>query len=206
MNNFESDIKRAILSPSFVIAVILQYLILDYKGMDSELFRIAMPVLCTFPYSCGWLSEYKGGFVKYSLYRSSFKSYILSKFITCGIAGGLCEVLGLWLFNITGGEGDYHYGLLFLAAFLWASVATTLAAISGSRYIAYGSSFVIHYFLVIMCDRYIEDLYCLNPCEWYAPTHTWVFEETGVGIMLVLFIVLIGIAYYFTVREKLKNV
>ncbi len=206
MNCFEADIKRAIFSPGFVIAVILQYLVLNYKGMDSELFRIAMPVLCTFPYCCGWLSEYKGGFVKYSLYRSSYKSYILSKFLACGMSGGLCEVLGLWLFIAAGGEGEYHYGLLFLAAFLWASVSATLAAISGSRYIAYGSSFVIHYFLVIICDRYMENLYCLNPCEWYMAQHTWVFGEIGIGIMLSMFIILIGIAYYITLKGKMKNV
>ncbi len=206
MNCFEADIKRAILSPAFVIGVILQYLILDYKGIDSELFRISVPVICTLPYSCAWLAEYKGGFVKYSLCRCSYKSYILSKFLACGIAGGLCELLGLFIFTTVQGEGEYHYGLLFLTAFLWASLANALAAASNSRYIAYGSSFVIHYFLVIMCDRYIENLYCLNPCEWYAPEHEWVFGETGVGIMLFLFITLIGITYYITVKGKMKHV
>lgn len=208
MNSFETDICRAVFSVKFAIAVILQVTVLSSGGFGSTLYLMCIPLICTLPYACGWLEEYKHGFVKFSLSRATVKGYVLGKFLACGIAGGLAEVLGSWIYILTCGEEKItcEYSLIFLSAMLWASVAATLAAISNSKYIAYGGSFVIYYFLVILCERYWMGLYCLHPYEWIAPTHLWVFGTTGIVLMLAGLITAVGIIYYTVIKRRIERV
>lgn len=208
MNSLESDLSRAILSKGFLFGLAIELVILFSNDIDSDLFRMSIPLICTLPYSCGWLNEYKQGFTKFSLTRSTFRGYIFGKFFSAGIAGGLVEVLGVWVFAIIKGleEAPLNYGLLFLSAFLWASVATTLASVSESKYLAYGGAFVIYYFLVILHERYFSSLYCLSPYEWTFPSHTWIFDETGTALLLAGLIIIVALIYYAVIRRRLDRV
>lgn len=194
MNSFETDLKRAVCSRGFVLGLILELLILWKAGFNSDLFRISVPVIATFPYSTAWLADYQSGFIKEYIPRTSITAYIFGKFLACGISGGLLETLGCWIFmQIKKAEaGDINLLLIFMSGMLWAVLSATLAAMSNSRYIAYGGAFVIYYLLIILHERYFKELYCIYPYEWLAPTHTWIFQEQGVvlllsGIILVLF-------------------
>ena len=208
MNAFETDFKRACCSVRFLVSLAAELLILFTSGMDSELFRMSVPVVCTLPYACGFSDEYKNGFVKFSLARSSFSGYIFGKFLACGIAGGLSETVPAFVYQTIKGEevGEVKYLLLFLSAFLWASLASLLAALSNSKYAAYGGAFVLYHFMIILYDRYWEDLYCLYPYEWLQPTHTWIFDETGVAVLLVMLIVLLALCYDLVLRRRLARV
>ena len=77
---------------------------------------------------------------------------------------------------------------------------------SNSRYIAYGGSFVIYYILVILHDRYFEDIYCLYPYEWIQYEHNWIFDEQGIVILLSSLSVLLFLIYYNTVRRCIERV
>ena len=101
MNSFFSDLYRAIRSLPFLCAVILQILILQYSGAESELYRMSVPLVCTFPFSCAWLDESRSGFTRLALHRTSLFWYIAGKFTACAVSGGLCELLaavicGIW--------------------------------------------------------------------------------------------------------------
>lgn len=96
--------------------------------------------------------------------------------------------------------------LVFLSGMFWAVVAATLAAASNSRYVAYGGSFVLFYALVILYERYFVSLYCLYPVEWFAPVHTWVFENTGIILMCGGMILIAGIFYYGILRRCMERV
>ena len=96
--------------------------------------------------------------------------------------------------------------LIFFSAMVWALLSATLAAISNSRYIAYGGSFVIYYILVILHDRYFEDIYCLYPYEWIQFQHTWLFDEQGIVILLSSLSALLFLIYYNTVRRCIERV
>lgn len=214
MNSFESDLLRAIFSKGFFVGFAIEFILLLCNGkmqenvFSSEIFRMSIPIICTLPYSCGWLNEYKHGFIKYSLSRSTFRGYICSKFFSAGIAGGAVEVLGVWVFVVIRGYEEYpvDYRLLFLSAFLWAVIATTLASASGSKYLAYGGSFVLYYFLVILHERYFNSLYCLSPYEWTSPTHIWMFGETGIMLLLAGLIMIVACIYYTVIRRRLDHV
>lgn len=194
MNSFETDIGRAVLSRGFIAGVLLEILILFTAGFDSDLFRMTVPVLCTLPYSTAWLADYQTGFIKSYLPRTRVTSYILGKILSCGISGGGVELLGSWIYVCLKYDENMQWSplLIFASGMLWAVLAAVLAALSNSRYIAYGGAFVLYYVLVILHERYFQTLYCLYPYEWLAPEHTWIFGEWGVvflitGLMLALF-------------------
>lgn len=206
MNGFESDLKRAVLSPRFLLAVALQLAVLWTQGFGSTLYKMTVPLVCTLPYACGWLDEYKSGFFKLALVRGRRRGYILGKFFACTLSGGGAEVLAAWLFAILkqGGQAG-GYPLLFLSGMLWAAAAAVLAALSNSKYLAYGGAFVMYYFLVILCERYWKGLYCLYPYEWLAPQHTWVFGEAGVLVLLSGLILALTMWYYEILDRRIQR-
>ena len=207
MNSFETDLRRAVISFRFLLGTAIQLAVLWYGGFDSSLYKMTVPFVCTFPYTCGWLDEYKGGFVRLSLVRSSLRGYIWGKFLSCCISGGGAEVLAAWLYiSLKQGEGlSCAYGLLFLSAALWAGAASVLAALSDSKYLAYGGSFVLCHFLVILCERYWKQLYCLHPYEWFAPTHLWVFGDGGVVMLLLGLLFLLAFGYYRVLERRIAH-
>lgn len=207
MNSLESDIVRSMISVRFCIALAVMLLILFSNGYDSELYRLCVPVACTLPYSCGFIDEYKSGFTRLALVRTNYRAYIWGKFFACGIAGGIVETLAVWIYSISVGAEitSVQYWLIFLSGMLWADVAAALAIASGSKYVAYGGSFVLYYFLVILNERYFKNLYCLNPHEWYAPEHIWIFNDTGIILMLTGLLVIILLIYELTARRLLEN-
>lgn len=206
MNSFEMDFKRAVISMPFVAGVTLEFFILIAAGFDSDLFKVSIPVVSTFPYATAWLLDYQSGYIKEYIPRCGVKQYILGKIIVCGISGGLVEFAGCFLYTLVDGKGDLNLNLIFVSGMLWAVLAATLAAWSNSRYIAYGGSFVIYYILVILHDRYFEDMYCLYPYEWLKPKHTWVFEEQGIIMLLIGITVVFGLIYYELLRRCIERV
>ncbi len=204
MNSFETDLCRAVLSLRFFLGVGVQLAVLWYGGFSSTLYKMSVPLVCTLPYACGWLDEYKSGFCRLSLVRGSVRGYIGGKFLACTISGGGAEALAAWLYNTLQQEGTAcDYGLLFLTAMVWAAVAALLAAASGSKYLAYGGAFVLCYFLVILCERYWKGLYCLHPYEWIAPAHTWAFGTGGTAAMLLGLLLVLGLWYYRILERRL---
>ena len=200
--------RRAVLSRGFIAALLLQTGILFAAGFDSDLYRLGVPVLSTFPYSTAWLADYQSGFIKACLPRTSVAAYIQGKILACGISGGAAEVLGSWLYILIKNDKTIVWSpmLVFMSGMLWAVLAAVLAAVSASRYIAYGGAFVIYYVLVIMYERYFNGLYCLYPYEWLAPKHTWIFGEWGVVFLISgMLLVLIGL-YNRILRRYIEDV
>lgn len=211
MNSFETDLKRAVVSWRFAAGVLIQTVILFMTGADEKLFYVSVPVVCTFPYATAWLSDYQGGFLKSYLIRSGINSYIFGKVFACGISGGLVEVLACAVYvkcqsDKSGGVKEMDLLLIFMSGALWAVTAALLAAASKSNYVAYGGSFVIYYLLVILHERYFKELYCLYPYEWIKCEHTWIFERSGIVIMLSGIILIIILLYYGILRRCMENV
>ena len=79
MNSLFSDLFRAVISLPFFLAAALLLLILFCCGFDSDLCRMCVPLVCTFPYAAAWLEESRSGFVRLALHRTSaFWSLITS--------------------------------------------------------------------------------------------------------------------------------
>lgn len=91
MNSFETDLKRALCSVNFAVGFLLECAILWQGGVESDLFQMSVPVLASVPYSTAWIREYEHGFIKEYLPRCGRTSYIMGKFLACGISGGSCS-------------------------------------------------------------------------------------------------------------------
>lgn len=209
MNSFEMDMKRAVISWGFGAGLLLEAAILIFAGFDSDIFRISVPVLATFPYSTAWLLEYQSGYVKSCLSRTGVAGYILGKFFACGFSGGLLEFSGCLFYQLTAGKeqaGNLNLFLVFLSGMLWAVCGAVLAAWANNRFMAYGGPFVLYYLLVILYERYFEKLYCLYPYEWMAPKHEWVFGEWGAALLLAGMILLLLCFYYEILRRRIRYV
>lgn len=208
MNSLEHDLLRAVGSLRFLIAVIIQVLILLQSGADSTLYQMSVPLCCTLPYTCAWLDESRSGFVRLALHRTSVFWYITGKFLACILSGGLCELAAAFIASLLDKELDLTgcYPQIFLAAALWAGIAALLAACSGSKYSAYGGAFVICYFLIILHERYWKRCYVLDPLEWLSPKEQWVFGMTGLHILLIGIITVTGLCYAAVLERRLTNV
>lgn len=208
MNSFETDLKRALCSVNFAVGFLLQCAILWQGGMESDLFQMSVPVLASVPYSTAWIREYEHGFIKEYLPRCGRISYIMGKFLACGISGGLLLAAAVFVCQRFG-EGEDAAGnfvLFFFSGMFWAVVSAALAAAANSTYVAYGGAFVLYYMLIILYERYFPSLYCLYPVEWYAPEHTWVFGDTGILLMIGGMTLLTGILYYEILRRCMERV
>ncbi|MDE6025987.1 MAG: hypothetical protein K2G45_11095 [Lachnospiraceae bacterium] len=209
MNSFETDMKRAVFSYRFAGGVALMLWVLYTAGYGSKLYMVCVPVICTFPYTTAWLADYGSGYIKQYLPRTGVRAYIMGKIFACGISGGLVEVIPIWLFAWLKDKTvleQAELSLVFASGVLWAVLAATLAALVGSRYVAYGGSFVIFYLLVILHERYFRRLYCLNPQEWLKPVHTWVFNNQGVLMLMTGFTAIFICIYYETLRRCMEHV
>lgn len=206
MNSLLNDLYRAVCSLPFFCAVLLQFLILRYNGFDSELYRMSVPLVCAFPFSCAWLDESASGMTRLMLHRTSVFWYIAGKFTACAVSGGFAEWLAAFLFTQTQRQPmPEHAALIFFCGAFWAGMSALLAAATRSKYSAYGGAFVLCYFLVILHERYVPRCQYLDPFEWLAPQTVWMFGQTGVRLMLGGMTVLTGLIYANILERRLSR-
>lgn len=206
MNSLICDLRRAICSLPFAAAVLIQYLILRSSGFDSDLYRMSVPLVCTFPYTCAWLDESKSGFFRLALPRTSVFWYIAGKYAACIFSGGFAELSAALLYAKTQPvKMPENLSLIFFCGALWAGVSALLAAVSGSKYPAYGGGFVVCYFLVILHERYWKTCYFIDPYEWLVPQQTWEFGQSGLRLMLGGLMLLFGMCYGVILERRLSN-
>ena len=205
MNSFETDLRRAFFSKGFVLAVGCNLAILFLAGEDSDLYRVSVPVLGSFPYAGAWILERESGFYKLSLIRSGRFGYMLGKILACGISGGMVGLSGIAVYGKIRSENPAHPELIFAAGMLWAMVSAVLAAWTDSRYVAYGGSFVICYLLVILQERYMKAAYCINPNEWIQMKHEWIFGANGIVLFLSILMLSVICVYVLILERRMEN-
>ena len=206
MNSLLSDMYRAVVSVLFFCAVLLQFLILQYSGFDSELYRMSVPLVCTFPFSCAWLDESRSGYTRLALHRTSVFWYIAGKFTACAVSGGFAEWLAAFIYTRAQHQPlPENAAIFFFCGAFWAGGSAFLAAATGSKYSAYGGAFVVCYFLVIMHERYWKNCQYLDPFEWLTPQSVWMFGQTGVRMMLGGMTVLTGLLYALILERRISR-
>lgn len=125
MRAFRTDLERAVTSIGFMLAVIgvvvalmaggftglwvdmevvkKQGLELGYhwqmlkRGLQSEAFTFALPILCTLGFGGVYLEEMKSGYYKFALPRYGRRTYVLTKVLVSVFSGGLSMWLGVML-------------------------------------------------------------------------------------------------------------
>lgn len=207
MNSFETDMRRAIASKGFMAGLAAGFLILMQTGFDSELYRISFPLLAALPYTTAWIMDEQSGYLRSYLVRCSRRAYIFGKFISCVISGGLVASVPCILYMLCQKEAPegMNLSLVFFSGMLWAAVSVVLAAVSRSRYLAYGGGFVIYYLLVILHERYFMKFYCLYPYEWLNPVHIWIFDSRGILFLLTGILLILCFGYYECLDRRIER-
>jgi hypothetical protein len=186
-----SDIKRAICGRNFLAGVAGMVLVIALSSLESiinlvrnanpiqngyhaqlvsnalsaDWVTLALPILCTLPFTTSFVDDIKSGFIKQYLHRSGARSYIKGKLVACGLSGGLVLFTGIILaYGISSlvftpmelalkpeeTAQPYFAQLLMKAATLffsgafWSLVGFTFAAMTMNRYMAYASPFITY--------------------------------------------------------------
>jgi hypothetical protein len=196
-------------------------------ALTSDWVTLALPVLCALPYSTSFVDDIKSGYIKQYLHRTSVGQYIKGKLIACGLSGGLVLFAGVVLayglsalvftpmeFAPGPGEATQPYfaellmqaAVLFFSGAFWSLAGFTFAALTMNKFMAYASPFILYYLLIILHERYFEDLYVLYPKEWLSPSTTWVMGSWGVILLLLELMALAGLTFAVAARRRLANV
>ena len=200
---------------------------LIFKALSSDAFTLALPILCTLPYTTSFVDDVKSGFIKEYLPRTNIKSYLISKIIACAASGGAVLAIGvafayamsaLTLMPMEAalkpGEVSTNYlsqivGKVAISMFsgaLWSILGMTFAAITNSRFMAYASPFVVYYVLIILHERYFPDFFVLYPKEWLNPQSKWMFGDWGVVLLVMELLILASILFYLVGRKRLESI
>ena len=72
---------------------------------------------------------------------------------------------------------------------------------------AYASPFVFYYVLIILHDRYLKDIYILNPREWISPTDTlWVWGIWGSVLWMAELIFLVTVVLSILMYPRIEEI
>ncbi len=125
MKAFETDLERAVTSVGFILAVVgtivalmaggftglwidmdlvkEEGLAFGYhwqmlkRGLQSEAFTFALPILSTLGFGGAYLEEMKSGYYKFALPRYGRRTFVVTKVIVSVLSGGLAMWLGVLL-------------------------------------------------------------------------------------------------------------
>ncbi len=186
------------------------FLKLTTDALKSKTVLFLLPVTAVFPYGDEYLRERQGKFQRFLIIRRGKSEYCLDKVFTTALSGALVWFLAIFL-------GTLFFFLLFFAreavwdwpaepiwellevsgrVCLIASALSSLSAVcaimGGTVYLAFGLPFVLFYTCVILRDRYLEGLYCIDPAEWIGASQNW--GEGGFGLWLFLLLLSVGCA------------
>ena len=203
------------------------------SALSSNAMTLALPILCALPYTATVLDDIKSGFIKAYLPRTTVMRYLLGKILAYAISGALVMVIGIllaWglaallflplesaptiLVDAAGKLIEVEKaasplpGTIFRICFsgsFWALVGMLLATLTGSKYMAYASPFVIYYVLIILYERYFDKLYIIYPKEWLNPSDKWMYGDGGVVILLFELTAIAALATGFAVKRRLSE-
>jgi hypothetical protein len=195
-------------------------------ALYSDSVTLAIPILCSFSFTTAFVDDIKSGFIKQYLPRSGKKQYVFSKLIACFLSGGLTLSIGMLLSyavsmivflpmepaikigNISEALLIIFFqkvGMFFFSGALWSLIGFTLASAALNRYLAYASSFIIYYLLIIIYERYFDTLYFIYPKEWLNPFHPWFFGCLGLILFLSALILVVSFIFIIIARRRLNH-
>jgi len=200
-------------------------LILD--ALKSDDVTLVLPILCTLPFAAAYVDDIQSGFIKEYLPRAGVNAYIKGKLIASGISGGLALAAGVCIaYGLSAlvflpmefaPDPDTvpvsHFAqifprilVVFASGAFWSLTGFTLASLTMSRYIAYASPFILYYVLIILHERYFQDLYVLYPKEWLAQSQRWVLSWGGILILLGVLSALMCLTFTLTAKRRFSHV
>lgn len=194
------------------------------SGMVSDTALFLLPAAAALPMAEEYLRERQGNFIRFLLPRRTRREYCLDKIFTTLISGALTWLLAcalglLFFFLLFFGfeeafvpeEGTVLEVLRILGReCLTASSLSVLGAVCAllgrSAYLALGMPFVMFYTCMILRERYLENLYCIDPSEWVRAENDWGRNQAGLWLLLVLLPTALSLLHGLLLRFRLEEI
>jgi hypothetical protein len=201
-------------------------------ALSSDTVLLVVPILCALPFTASFVDDVKSGYIKFYLQRSGKGAYVAARAAATALSGGLALFAGiaisyllfLLLFSpaetlpaqAAGGVaaalppsifGDIlARGMLFLlCGAFWSLIGQLFASCTMSKYVAYASPFIFYYVLVILSERYLKDVYVLNPQTWLDPAKVWPGGGWSAALFLAELIAAAGLLFAWAAERRLRN-
>jgi hypothetical protein len=195
--------------------------------LQSDVFTLALPILCALPFTTAFVDDIKSGFIKQYLIRTSRRQYIRGKLVACALSGGLLLFVGIAIvfflsflaftpveLAFTEGQTAEPFVVqlitktftLTLCGMLWSLVGFMFAALTMNRLMAYASPFILYYVLIILHERYFSWFYVLYPKEWLFPQAEWVLGNMGIVLLLLALMLVLCFGFALFAEKRLDNV
>lgn len=196
------------------------------NSLKSDMMLLCVPILAALPYTSAFLDDYKSGYLKQYLPRSGKSRYIKGKVAATALSGGFSLFIGIiaayLIFNLVflpmelAPEKEMMQQplfpqilgsacIFFLCGGLWSLVGALFASATLSRYMAYASPFIIYYVLVILSERYLKNIYVLNPKEWLRASESWPGGGWGDALMLAVLIAAVSLGLAVSITRRLSD-
>lgn len=196
------------------------------NALSADGLSFATPLLAAIPMSAIYVEDIKSNFIRYYLFRSSRKAYIVGRLIGCFLSGSMVLLLGVLLAYGTSAlvflprevaseaEALNSPGLqdiilavtpFVLSGGFWAVFGLTMSAFMESKYIAYSSSFIAFYIMTILHERYVNDLFVIAPKEWLHPSSRWIVGSWGPSIVVLELTLLSSLLFAFKAERRLRQ-
>ena len=182
------------------------------SAIKGQIVSFILPIAAVLTWSDSFLQEYRSGFLKTALPRTSRSQYVEGKVFSILMSGFLVWLLAVitvllvnfvifYPMEIKGSFPKEQFLELLMKALrmgLIGSILSTFGGICGtlwnSAYMAYGIPFVSYYFGIILHERYFKDQIWFYPVEWILADGNWGTDKAGLWLFLLLFLlVLMGI-------------
>lgn len=196
------------------------------EALCSDAMTLALPVCAALPFTAAFVDDVRSGFIKEYLPRCGKAAYLAGRCAACALCGGLVFVLGIagsyavsaLLFTpaeaVSEAEAlltaslaglSRRTLLFFCSGAFWSTAGALCSVLTGSRYMAYASPFVLYYVLVILYERYFDTLYVFYPKEWTMPSARWVFGDAGVILFVAELTVLAALCFVLAAKRRLSQ-
>lgn len=193
-------------------------------ALRGDAFSPISAIVAVLPFSACYVDDVKSKFARFTMLRTGYTTYLLSRVIICFFLGGMVLLTGILFSYFTSAlvflpiehaataenirqlpELGNLCLLIFFNGGLWAVFGLAMSTVMESKYIAYASPFVTYYLLVILCERYIPNVYLLYPREWLTPSPKWPLGSWGVAVFLIELTTLLGILFYCRAKRRLEQ-
>lgn len=191
-------------------------------ALHSGTIGSVIPILAVLPFTASYIDDVKSKFARFSLIRTDYTTYLVSRILVCFLSGGVVIVTGtllawgvsalLFIPMEKAAEASSAAAtlllktcvLLFLNGGLWAVLGMTMSTIMESKYIAYASPFIVYYLLVILYERYFPDAWLLYPKNWLNP-EIWPYGVGSAALFLLELTFLCGLVFYIRGKRRLEQ-
>ncbi len=200
-------------------------------SLASDTVLLVVPILCALPFAASFVEDCTGGFIKFALQRAGKGRYLAARAFSTALSGGLALFIGIAaayvLFLLvflpaeslpvqTAGAAPVApppsvfadvlaRALLFLlCGAFWSGMGQLFASATMSRYVAYASPFILYYVLVILSERYMKDIYVLNPKVWLNPAELWPGGGWSAALFIAELTAAAGLLFALSAKRRLR--